>query len=248
MKAFSFIIALLFSTLSILLGSAVVSAFGVDPLTSIGVVSFGAVSFYALGKYTSFSPGVSFVTVCGKISKDINKSCTYPLQAGVRDRAVIINFDDLSSKVYGADNFTIEDLLLISGTTAIQIEGKNNSIKPKSMMVSQLYENMFDHQLEIIGFDISPEIKADLNSAKNGRFIVVTENYFKGENGESAFEVYGLTTGLEITVIERDPNDQDTQGAFKITFFTKTNKEPNLPNPLFFTDYATSKAIVDGLL
>ena len=252
MKTFNLIISILFVVLSLLLGSAIVSFAGVPPVLSIAIVFGFAVSFALLEKYSfkfrSFGYGLSFVTVCGKISANITKSCTNPLQAGVRDRAIIINYTDLLDKVYAADQETIEDIILNSGATAFQIDGKNNSIKPKATMIGQAYENMFDHSVEVIGFDISPETKAELNAGKNGRYIIITENYFKGDAGESAFEVYGLTTGLEITVIERDPNDQDTQGAFKITFMTKTNKEPKLPNGFFDTDYATTKAIVDGLL
>jgi hypothetical protein len=83
---------------------------------------------------------------------------------------------------------------------------------------------------------------------KDGRFVVITENYFKGVAGNASFEIYGLTTGLEMSVLERDPNTADTQGAFDFTFTTINNKEPRLPNSLFNTDYATSKAVVDSIL
>lgn len=252
MKNLTRIISILFVAFSILMGAAIISAFGVNPVLSIAIVFGFAVSFSLLEKYSfkfrSFGFGLSFVTACGKISRNITKSCTNPLQAGVRDRAIIINFDDISNIVYAADGCTIQDIVLKSGASAFQIDGKNNSIKPKSALAAQTYENMQDHTVEVVGFDISPEMKADLNSMKNGRFVIVTENYFKGDAGESAFEVYGTTTGLELTVIDRDPNDQETQGAYKLTFFTKVNKEPNVPNAFFDTDYATTKAIVEGLL
>jgi len=188
-------------------------------------------------------------TICGKIASNILKSCAKPLQGGTKDRAIIINFDDISSIVYNSTNTaTIEDIVLATGKVAYQIDGKNNSIAPKSMLVKQGYENMFDHVVQMKGFDISPDVKEQLNSAKDGRFVVIVENYFKGTAGNSAFEVYGLTTGLEITALERDANNADTQGAFDFTFSTALNKEPKLPNNLFITSYALSKAVVDGLL
>lgn len=252
MKTLSLIMSILFVVLSMICGAAILTVAGLNPIASLLIVLGFTVSFHLLEKYSfkfrSFGFGLSFVTVCGKITKNIKKSCTNPVQAGTRDRAVIINWEEIADKVFAADLETLEDLILISGATAFEIDGKNNSIKPKAMMAAQAYANMFDHTVEVIGFDISPEIKTELNSMKDGRFVLVTENYFKGEGGESAFEVYGLTTGLEITVLERDPNDQDTQGAFKITFTTKTNKEPKLPNAFFKTNYATTKAIIDGLL
>jgi len=147
---------------------------------------------------------------------------------------------------------TVALLITNGGTayypTAYQIDGKNNSIAPKAMMVKVGFNNMFDHSVQMKGFDLSPEIKEQLNSMKDGRFVIITENYFKGVSGNSAFEIYGLTTGLEMSVLERDPNNADTQGAFDFTFFTDVNKEPRLPNSLFVTSYALSKAVVDGLL
>lgn len=252
MKSLSFIISLMFAGLSILIGGALVASFGFDPFLSIGCVSFVAGSFAILEKYSetfrSFNLGLSLVTVCGKISNNISKNCLSPLQAGVRDRAIVINFDDISSVVYATDGETVEDIILVSGAVAHVVDGKNNSIKPTTTLLQQTYDNMFDHMVEMIGFDISPATRTEFNSIKNGRFVVITENYYKGTNGESAFEVYGLTTGLELTALSRDPNNQETQGAFQFTFMTKVNKEPKLPNALFITDYSTSKAVVDGLL
>jgi hypothetical protein len=188
-------------------------------------------------------------TVCGQIASNILKSCTKPLQGGTKDRALIINFEDIASIVYNGTNVsTVEDIVLKTSKLAYQIDGKNNSIAPKAMLVKQGYENMFDHSVQLKGFDISPEIKEHFNSGKDGRYVVIVENYFKGTAGNSAFEIYGLTSGLELTALERDPNNADTQGAFDFTFSTVLNKEPKLPNNLFITSYALSKAVVDGLL
>jgi len=188
-------------------------------------------------------------TVCGQIASNILKSCTKPLQGGTKDRALIINFDDIASIVYNATNVaTVEDIVLKTGKLAYQIDGKNNSIAPKASMFKVGFNNMFDHSVMMKGFDLSPEIKEQLNSMKDGRFVIITENYFKGVSGNSAFEIYGLTTGLEMSVLERDPNNADTQGAFDFTFTTINNKEPRLPNSLFITNYASSKAVVDSLL
>jgi hypothetical protein len=187
-------------------------------------------------------------TICGKINQAILKDCEFPLQAGTRDKAKIINLADIQSIVYNNTNKAqVEDIVLVSGASAFVIDGINNSIRPQAMLVDGTYSKRFDHQVEILGFDISPEMKEHFNSGVEGRYVIITENYFQGNNGESAFEVYGLTTGLEFTVLNRNANDTETQGAFAITFLTKNNKEPKLPNAFFDTDYATTKAIFDAL-
>jgi hypothetical protein len=115
------------------------------------------------------------------------------------------------------------------------------------MLVDGTYSKLHDHQVEILGFDISPEMKEHFNAGISGRYVIFTQNYFQGESGESAFEIYGLTSGMEFTVLNRNANDTETQGAYAITFLTKNNKEPKLPNAFFDTDYATTKALFDAL-
>jgi len=187
-------------------------------------------------------------TICGKINQNIKKDCENPLTMGTRDLAKIINFSDIQSVVYDSTNRSqVLDIILNSGASAFEVDGINNSIRPQEMLVDGTYFKKFDHQVEILGFDISPLMKEHFNAAIEGRYVIITENYFQGATGESAFEVYGLTTGLEFTVLNRNPNDTETQGAFAITFLTKNNKEPKLPNAFFDTDYATTKAIFDAL-
>jgi len=187
-------------------------------------------------------------TICGKINKDISKSCEFPLQAGTRDKAKIINLSDIQSIVYDSTNKAqVKDIVLVSGASAFVVDGINNSIRPQAMLVDGTYTKRFDHQVEILGFDLSPEMKEHINAGVEGRYVIITENFFQGEDGQSAFEVYGLTTGLEFTVLNRNANDAETQGAFSITFLTKNNKEPKLPNAFFDTDYPTTKALFDAL-
>jgi hypothetical protein len=187
-------------------------------------------------------------TICGKINMDIARNCEIPLQSGTRDLAKIINLDDIIGITYDSTNKAqVKDVTLASGASAFTIDGISNSIRPQSMLVDGTYSKLHDHQVEILGFDISPEMKEHFNAGISGRYVVITQNYFQGEGGESAFEIYGLTSGMEFTVLNRNANDTETQGAYAITFLTKNNKEPKLPNAFFDTDYATTKALFDAL-
>lgn len=247
MKTLRLIMSILFVSVGLLLTAAVISTTGLNPVLSVGVAVGLGFTMDQVKKYTDF--GFSFATVCGEISANMEKSCTNPLQAGTRDRAIVLNFADIVSISYNSTNLqTVEDIVLATGATGFYIDGKNNSIRPMAALVPGTFDNMFDHTVQMIGFDISPAAKEQFNSMKNGRFVVITENYYRGTSGNSAFEVYGLTTGLELTALTKDPNSQDTQGAFDFTLSTKTNKEPNLPNSFFVTSYSATKAIVDALL
>lgn len=235
---------------SFLFGTLVFGAAGFDPMISGAVVSgiAGTLNFLNVPFVPSGSLGVS---VCGEINANIAFDCDNPLQSGTRDRMWIINFEDIDhgAIVYNATNKNIvEDLPLLATKVAYYIDGKNNSIMPTATMVQQRYANMFDHVVNAKGFDISPAVKDMLDKAKDGRFVIITENTFKGASGNAAFEIFGLKSGLEMTGLTRDPNNADTQGAFDITFGTNLNKEPELPKTYFITDYSTTKAAIEALL
>lgn len=188
-------------------------------------------------------------SICGEINNNIGFDCNNPLQNGTRDRAWVINWDDIDAVAFDATNKNIVEGITLKATKlAYYIDGKNNSIAPTTAMVRLAYSTAFDHTVNMKGFDISPETKDMLDKAKDGRFVVITENNFKGAAGNAAFEIYGLTTGLEMTVLDRDPLNADTQGAFNFTFGTDKNKEPNLPKTFFDTDYATTKTAIENLL
>lgn len=236
----------LFGGIMITCTAMIILTTGVSPIVSVMIAATMATLLTVFNGY--IPSNLSFVTLCGQITQAQLIDCDNPVQGGTREKAYIMNLADLDSITFGADGYTVEAITLAATKKAFVIEGKNNSIAPKATMIEQGFSNMFDHEVIAKGFDISPAVKNELNSMKDGRFVIITENYFKGSGGETAYEIYGITTGLEITNLERDPNNAETQGAFDYTFFTKLNKEPKLPNPLFLTNYATTKAIVDALI
>jgi hypothetical protein len=143
----------------------------------------------------------------------------------------------------------LEEITLATGKQAYYVEGRNNSNAPSFALVKQTYANVFDHIFLFKIFDLSPETKADLQAGKDGKYVVIYENNFKGTGGNSAFEVLGAGLGLELTALTRDPNNADTQGAYDITFGSNANnKEGALPLTFFKTSYAVSKAAIELLL
>lgn len=249
MKNLTILIGLLFGLLSVMCFALILAVSGLDPLSAVYTSAAISVTL-SVASYLGFIPslGSAFVTVCGEINANISYDCDNPIQAGTRDRGIIFNFEDIINPVYAADNYTVVDIVLASGAKGYVIDGQNNSIEPSASLVEQGYTKMWDHEVMMKGFDISPTTKGVINAMKNGRFVVITENYFRGPSGNSAFEVFGLTTGLEITELSRNNNDADTQGAFHFKFYTNKNKEPKSPNTFYLTDYATTKALVDALL
>lgn len=236
----------LFVALFITIGASVLSFAGVPVEFSFAGLIVAEIVAYS---FKSFIPSnFSFVSVCGAISGNILFDCENPMQSGTRDRAWIINLADIDTITYNTNKMIVEEITLKAGKTAFYIDGQNNSIMPKASLVKLTYHDVYDHVIKMLGFDISPSTKENLEGMKSGRFVIITENVFKGTGGNSAFEIYGLNVGLELTILEKDPNNQDTQGAFDFTFATNKNKEPKMPLTFFDTDYNTTKELIEGLL
>lgn len=232
----------MFALLMLTTTAAMISTTGLDAFSSL-LISGGLAVGFSFVK----TPGLSLVSVCGKLTEDILKDCDTPLQAGTRDKLKIVNFADVLSFTRNATTGAIEGITLASGAAAITIDGQRNSIVPRSEQVTQGVFTMYDHEITAMGFDFSAQVKKDLEAGKDGQYIGFVENYFKGTAGNAAFEIYGLENGLELTGVSREANNADTQGAISLRFYTDVNKEPRMPATLFLTDYATSKAIFDGL-
>lgn len=241
-KLFQFLFVALFLSI----GSAILCSVGFSPVESLFIVL--GLELVLLFLKTLLPKNVSLVTVCGAISGNIAFDCEIPMQSGTRDKAWIINLDDIESITYATNKMIVEEIVLKVGKTAYFIDGQNNSIMPKCSLVKLTFTDMYDHIVKMLGFDISPTVKENLEGMKNGRYVIITENVFKGTAGNSAFEIYGLNVGLEITILDKDPNNQDTQGAFDFTFATNKNKEPKMCLTFFDTNYATTKALIEGLL
>lgn len=185
---------------------------------------------------------------CPGISADVFLNCTKPISAGVKDLLYLFNFADLESVVENVSNPNIiEDIVLASGAKIYRFEGKNNSNEPRAALVKGAYSTAYDHEVIFKVFSVESDTKKQLQYMANTKMVAIVENNFKGVAGSVPFEIYGLTSGLELLALERILNDADTQGAYNLTLASnETIKEPTLPKTFFDTDYATTKAIIEA--
>jgi len=161
---------------------------------------------------------------CGKIYGNIAYNCDKLLTTGTVTMYV-------GNYIEVADVTLDTDRVITSLTVGClyKIEGRQNSIQPIYSLIKGNFTEMYDHTVKALGFDISPDVKKNLEGMKSGLFIVIVENVNKGNDGKIAFEVYGINAGLVMTMLQRDPSNADTQGAFDFTFTTNKNKEPFMP-------------------
>lgn len=184
---------------------------------------------------------------CGNIKQNIGFDCDNPIQGGVGNRAWIINKKDIVSVVYNVVNkMIIETIALRVGSTAFFIDGYQNSIQPYTELVKGTFVETHLHRVGFRLFDLSPEQKENLTGMLNGQYVIIVELNYKGTDGASAFEVYGIDKGLnQVTTLTKDPNEQDGQGSINLII---EGHEPKIPKNFFNVSYAVTLALIESLL
>jgi len=192
----------------------------------------------------------SFAVICGEMTADIEEDCDALLIGGTDDRLILINFGDIDGITRNVSNSQLIELItLASGKEAHFVQGKNLSNEPVYNLVNNRYFKGVSHEVRFKAFSNTPESKQQIENIKDGLFVAIIENKYRGVDGNAAFEVYGLDIGLELVEATRNPNDSDTGGAHDLLLQTpEETPEGHLPATFFDTNYNTTKAIIDALL
>lgn len=181
---------------------------------------------------------------CGLITIGSDPSCTNPIKSGTEPRLYLFNYDDVLNATESASTPNLLTALVQkSNTVGFVFSGYKQDVKPiQEVIAPGNGANQLKHSLGFIVYDISQVQKNNLQKVVKGRFVAVCEN--KGK-GSTAFEVYGLASGMEI-VPGQARDSYANGGGYIIQLATPENEfEPLLPQTFFDTDYATTKAKLD---
>lgn len=218
---------------------------------TLGVTAFSFTGgvVMALGYTHSERRAMSFVS-CGAISENIELSCDDPLTAGVVATFYIANYDDIASITYDPTNpMLATDITMQATKSFFTFEGQLQSTEPNFAMVKGKYVNQLEHTLSFLVFKIDPVTKNQILKMKDGNFVCIVRNNYIGATGNCKYEIYGAGSGLKADVLERNPNDTETLGAFKVTLKTQEYAREGKPPVSFFdTDLATTEAAITALL
>ena len=189
--------------------------------------------------------------ICDALTAGIAYDCANPPSGGVNDRLILFNYSALDGNVTydGANPIIVTNITPPMGGWGYVFEGVNNSNEPRSAMVKGRYVNGYDHEVRFKCFDNSPTAKLQLGKLDGALVVAIVQNNRKGASGNSAFEIYGLETGLRLQELERILADAETQGAYNLLIRNDEISRPSsLPHTLWDTDYATTLALVNSLL
>lgn len=185
-----------------------------------------------------------------EITANILLDCDNLPIAGLEVNALIFNkeqIDRSATTIDGVVSTKMTNFQLLSGNTGYKIEGiKQSNAKNYSLVVNENAPDKWLHQFNGIIFNPTAENKEQLqNLSRDGRYVVIIEQLWKGASDESAFEVLGYDVGLKLT--ESVNNSVENQNGVTLVLASEAGyEETNVPYNLLETDYATTKTAFDN--
>ena len=184
---------------------------------------------------------------CTGIFQGSSYDCENPLKAGVNERLLVGNLDDVEQFVFNDTKKTvIEDVIMKAGTMLYAFEGVRSSNVPDLSLVVDDIAPSFKHQIDFASFQVSSDDKLNLQAMAAKKMFAIYQNPKDSSLGDSIWEVLGAGAGLEMSALNRLPASKD--GSYKIQLATSENSaETQLPNSFWDTDIETTEAILNGL-
>lgn len=174
------------------------------------------------------------------ISSSVALICSDQQQAaGVARRVWLGNIDDLQDTKYTLDgssyvtaiNFdTYKGLYTYTGP-------KNSHVAESNGQIEEGANKFFLHRLLIKIFSSDPTDDTAIENLLNANMFAVVE-----DNNEQFF-IYGGYAGMEVIEITRSTQAKTGDTAFNIQM---EGQEKSLPLRVLSTDYATTKALLEG--
>lgn len=186
----------------------------------------------------------------GLLDGDILFDCDYGTVAGLEVNVVIVNRTqvDVTTTTYDASNKVLMTAFALqSGNTGYSFQGvKQVNSTAFELVKKDTGADKYKHIFNGVILNLSAENKLQLQQmGEGGKYVVIVEKKWKGEDSEDAFEVFGIDSGLELNVATYNSNENDGTAQIELSS-ADGYEEPKLPVNLLLTDYDTTKAAFDN--
>lgn len=181
------------------------------------------------------------------ITADILKDCAAPPTAGVETVAYAFNRKDIDSVTYDpANSRVVSAIALTTGAQAYKIENFKKEIDAGfDLVTSDTNIDKFNQYVKFEAWGIDSDTVKVLDELSD--LVIIVERKNKGADGDGAFQIYGLQTGLYKSSDTMRANTASGKRIIELT--NQAEEESTVSYHVFFdTDYATSKAAVEALL
>lgn len=181
------------------------------------------------------------------IAADILKDCSAPPTAGTEMVAYAINRRDIVGVTYDQSNpRLVTAITLAPGAKAYKIENFKKEIDAGfDIVTSDTNIDKFNQYVKFEAWGIDSDTVKALDELSD--LVIIVERKNKGADGNGAFQIYGLLTGLYKSSDTMRANTASGKRIIELT--NQAEEESTVSYHVFFdTDYATTKAKVEALL
>lgn len=178
-----------------------------------------------------------------KLTEGVSLECDEAILPGVRDRLILINFDDFKAGTLTMDltnDVLATNLTLPVGVNAYAFIGEG--IEPNENLAGDEFQRLYRHETRFRIFKDDPATKQTVLKLTRGKVVAIVET------NNDRFEIFGKDSGLICTEYANNRADAAEVGYNLLLSTRERDREKLLPLTLFDTDYLTTKGIVESLL
>lgn len=181
----------------------------------------------------------------GNLTADILFDCSNAPVGGIEQNVVLINKDDIdfaNTTIDATNRILLTNLQLKAGKTGYLLTGvKQSSGKAWELVKKENAPDKFKHTFSGVIFNPSAANKQQADSlSKGAKYVVVVEQVWKGTDSVEAFEVLGLTSGLELMTMTNNSKENDNMIMFELAS-SDGFEETTMPRTLLDVTYAATK-------
>jgi hypothetical protein len=185
------------------------------------------------------------VDCTGHLTADILFDCTNAPVGGIEQNVVLINKDDIdlaATTTDAANRILLTNLQLKPGKTGHLLTGvKQANGKAWELVKKENAPDKFKHTFSGVIFNPGAANKQQAdNLAKGAKYVAVIEQVWKGTGSDDAFEVLGLSSGLELMTMTNNSRENDNMIMFELAS-ADGFEETTMPRTLLDGDYAATK-------
>ena len=183
-----------------------------------------------------------------KISNDIVFNCENPPVAGQKDRVIILPKRSMAGFTENNTNhLIIEAIAKVSNERAYEYVGTSMLLKSDKGYVPSEFGHGYRHRVPFRIHGNTPVIKQQLEWLINEveGVVVIMQNNYKGNAGNSKWEIFGIDVGLRVALLE----DAEGKMSYAIELASSDDSpEPHLPRNFYLTSETATDALVEALL
>ena len=181
------------------------------------------------------------------IAADILKDCSAPPTAGAEAVAYAFNRSDIVSVTYDQSNpRLVTAITLASGAKAYKIESfKKETDAGFDLVTSDTNIDKYNQYVKFEAWGIDSDTVKALDELSD--LVIIVERKNKGADGNGAFQIYGLLTGLYKSSDTMRANTASGKRIIELT--NQAEEESTVSYHVFYdTDYPTTKGAAEALL